>query len=123
MPQHVIPEGLLVLGSGKGGKQSSLVTVLSLWNTMMGTSILTMPWALGQAGFVAGILIIVAMMGATCWTCQIVVRYGEGGTMKGQPVEFADVVREYLGVRAYYLAVVVSIFTLVGALIVYVSPV
>ena len=37
----------------------------------------------------------------------------------GQPVEFADVVRFYLGERAYILAVIVSMLTLVGALIVY----
>ncbi len=47
MPSHVIPASMFVLASGNG-KQSSLVTVLSLWNTMMGTSILTMPWALAQ---------------------------------------------------------------------------
>ena len=39
--------------------------------------------------------------------------------MNGRPVEFADVVRHYLGEKAYYLAVVVSMLTLVGALIVY----
>ncbi len=39
--------------------------------------------------------------------------------MRGQPVEFADVVREYLGEKAYYIAVVVSMVTLIGALIVY----
>ena len=31
------------------GTQSSLITIMSLWNTMMGTSILSMPWALEQA--------------------------------------------------------------------------
>jgi sodium-coupled neutral amino acid transporter 9 len=39
--------------------------------------------------------------------------------MAGRPVEFADVVRFYLGERMFYLSVVFSVLTLVGALIVY----
>ncbi|RCN27348.1 hypothetical protein ANCCAN_26918, partial [Ancylostoma caninum] len=53
MPDHVIPSeyfSILPFDDMKdsSGKQSSLVTIFSLWNTMMGTSLLAMPWALQQ---------------------------------------------------------------------------
>ena len=44
MPAHTVPFDIFTVGK-QGGKQSSLITIMSLWNTMMGTSILTMPWA------------------------------------------------------------------------------
>ena len=34
---------------------------IAIWNTMMGTSLLTMPWAFGQAGFAGGIIMMVIM--------------------------------------------------------------
>ena len=34
--------------------QSSLSTVFSLWNTMIGSTVVTMPWAVEQAGLVLG---------------------------------------------------------------------
>ncbi|MPC88658.1 Sodium-coupled neutral amino acid transporter 9 [Portunus trituberculatus] len=35
---------------------------------MMGTSLMTMPWAFGQAGFVGGIVIMLAMAGLALYT-------------------------------------------------------
>lgn len=35
---------------------------------MMGTSLMTMPWAFGQAGFVGGIVIMLAMAGIALYT-------------------------------------------------------
>ena len=41
---------IVLLGLTKAeGKQSSIITIFSLWNTMLGTSLLSMPWALQQA--------------------------------------------------------------------------
>lgn len=41
---------------------------IAIWNTMMGTSLMTMPWAFGQAGFVGGIIIMLAMAGIALYT-------------------------------------------------------
>lgn len=35
---------------------------------MMGTSLMTMPWAFGQAGFVGGIVIMLLMAGIALYT-------------------------------------------------------
>ena len=41
---------------------------------MMGTSLLSMPWAIQQAGFVMGIVLLVVMAGLTLYTCYRVVQ-------------------------------------------------
>jgi len=51
-PRHLLGPDLFVVGGSKG--QSSLVTVFSLWNTMIGSTIVAMPWAVQQAGLVMG---------------------------------------------------------------------
>eukprot|EP00047_Mylnosiga_fluctuans_P024926 m.176149 g.176149 ORF g.176149 m.176149 type:complete len:529 (+) comp9957_c1_seq2:2131-3717(+) len=121
LPSHFHALDMLVVGgpTETPGTQSSLITILSLWNTMMGTSVLAMPWALNQAGFSLGICLMLGMATLACFTCVIVIRSGEGGRLNGEDVEFADVCRYYLGQRAYYIAIVFAIATFVGASIVY----
>uniref|UniRef100_A0A673TUE3 Neutral amino acid transporter 9 n=1 Tax=Suricata suricatta TaxID=37032 RepID=A0A673TUE3_SURSU len=43
------------------GKNTSLVTIFMIWNTMMGTSILSIPWGIKQAGFTTGLCVIMLM--------------------------------------------------------------
>lgn len=86
---------------------------------MMGTSVLAMPWAIQQAGFALGIIIIITMMAITLYTCQLVLKHGEGGFINGQPVEFGDVIKIYLGPRSYVVSQCFSILTLGGACMVY----
>eukprot|EP01137_Pigoraptor_chileana_P004653 Opistho-2@46592 len=98
--------------------QSSIVTIFSIWNTMIGTSLLTMPWAIQQAGFALG-LICVLLMGLLClYTCTLVVKHGSKLATK-RDVEFPDICRHHLGDRVYYVAVGFSMLTLIGAMIVY----
>eukprot|EP00045_Choanoeca_perplexa_P009838 m.96323 g.96323 ORF g.96323 m.96323 type:complete len:589 (-) comp15046_c0_seq2:85-1851(-) len=117
MPHHVLPTDFFVLG--RGGQQSSIVTILSMWNTMMGSSVLAMPWAIDQAGFELGLAAMVVMASLAFYTCSIVLDSGKGGRLNGQDVEFADVCLHYLGKRAYVVAVIFSVMTLVGASMAY----
>ena len=58
VPPHVAAQYLVLPQSQKlkeGGRQSSLVTIFAIWNTMMGTSMLSMAWGLQQSGFILGI--------------------------------------------------------------------
>eukprot|EP00043_Microstomoeca_roanoka_P000918 m.29949 g.29949 ORF g.29949 m.29949 type:complete len:526 (+) comp10564_c0_seq1:138-1715(+) len=119
MPAHLVPEPIFVIGAKKGGEQSSYVTILSLWNTMMGTSVLTMPWAISQAGFLTGIICIVIMCGLALYTCQIVLSAGQGGRMNGMDVEFIDVCQHYLGKKGFVVGMIFSVLTLIGACMVY----
>jgi len=94
IPGHAIPASFFqiqFLGvSPAAGKQSSIVTIFAIWNTMMGTSLLSMPWALEQAGLVMGLLMMVLISGMCLYTAYRIIQVytihrldpkgGEGGS-------------------------------------------
>ncbi|CAN7938510.1 unnamed protein product, partial [Ixodes hexagonus] len=122
IPDHVVPAYFLVpfFHTERGGEQSSLVTIFAIWNTMMGTSLLSMPWAISQAGFATGTLLILAIGGLCLYTAYRVldstrVAAPEGGG----PVEFSDVCRHLLGPWGERLAMAFSLLPLLGACVVF----
>ena len=57
MPQHMISADEMVIMHVPGdvdetGKHGSLTVVFSVWNAMVGTGLLTLPWAFGQGGLI-----------------------------------------------------------------------
>ncbi|XP_066298612.1 neutral amino acid transporter 9-like isoform X2 [Branchiostoma lanceolatum] len=121
IPDHIVPATLFYppMFVDQSGKQGSLITIFSIWNTMMGTSLLSMPWALGQAGFVLGLVIMVVMAGLTLYTCYRVIKSVEGVDQEGEVLEFSDVCRHYLGRWGEGCSVFFSLSALLGAMIVY----
>ncbi|XP_038068594.1 sodium-coupled neutral amino acid transporter 9-like isoform X1 [Patiria miniata] len=122
IPDHVLPPFLLSVElpfKDKEGKQGSIVTIFSIWNTMMGTSLLSMPWAIQQAGFLMGLFLLVAMAGLTLYTCYRVVKSVQRLESGGKMLEFSDVCREYLGRPGEYAAIFFSLAALLGAMVVY----
>ncbi|XP_063067378.1 neutral amino acid transporter 9 [Engraulis encrasicolus] len=131
-PDHVIPppEDIYVyspLGTAfkvqsKDGshKNPSIVTIFAIWNTMMGTSILSIPWGIKQAGFTLGIIIIIAMGFLTLYCCLRVLK-----STKAIPYvdtsdwEFPDVCRYYFGAFGKWSSLIFSLVSLVGAMVVY----
>ncbi|GFO21045.1 sodium-coupled neutral amino acid transporter 9 homolog [Plakobranchus ocellatus] len=98
--------------------QSSIVTIFSMWNTMMGTSLLSMPWAIKQAGYVNGIVLLIVMAGIMAYTSYRVLTAGKSLAIS-VVAEFSDVVRIYLGRIFEVIAVLCSLLTLLGGCIVY----
>jgi sodium-coupled neutral amino acid transporter 9 len=47
---------------------------LSIWNTMMGTSLLSVPWALSQSGLGTGLAIAFAMAMLAAYTSGIILK-------------------------------------------------
>ena len=45
---------------------------------MMGTSLLSMPWAINKAGFVTGIALLIAMCGLMLYTSYRILKSVEG---------------------------------------------
>nr|CDJ84910.1 Amino acid transporter domain containing protein [Haemonchus contortus] len=126
MPDHVIPsEYFSILPfedmKDRSGKQSSLVTIFSLWNTMMGTSLLAMPWALQQAGLFFGLFLMLSLAMLCFYTAFRVVDSPQGITGGMDPImmEFSDVCRHFLGKFGEYLAVIFSVIVLLGGIMVY----
>uniref|UniRef100_F7FUD0 Neutral amino acid transporter 9 n=1 Tax=Ornithorhynchus anatinus TaxID=9258 RepID=F7FUD0_ORNAN len=132
-PDHVLPApGDLYFYSPLGsafkletcsdghGKNSSLVTIFMIWNTMMGTSILSIPWGIKQAGFTAGIGLIVLMGLLTLYCCYRVVKSRTTITSVDTSVwEFPDVCKYYFGSFGHWSSLAFSLVSLVGAMIVY----
>lgn len=99
-------------------KQGSLVTVFSVWNTILGSSLLTMPWGITMAGFFPGVFLILAMSGLCLYTahCLLTV-YKYHGVHRG--IEVVELSRIFLNKWADYIARIFSITVLLGAIITY----
>ncbi|XP_042145149.1 sodium-coupled neutral amino acid transporter 9 [Ixodes scapularis] len=122
IPDHVVPAYFLVpfFNTEVGGEQSSLVTIFAIWNTMMGTSLLSMPWAISQAGFATGTLLILAIGGLCLYTAfRVLDSTRLAGPPGGGPVEFSDVCRHLLGPWGERLAMAFSLLPLLGACVVF----
>ncbi|KAG9353598.1 hypothetical protein JZ751_011718 [Albula glossodonta] len=131
-PDHVIPapEEIYIyspLGTAfkvQGGdgtvKNPSIVTIFAIWNTMMGTAILSMPWSIKQAGFTLGIIILISMGLLTLYCCYRVLK-----SPKSIPYtdtsdwEFPDVCKYYFGSFGQWSSLVFSMVSLIGAMVVY----
>lgn len=96
---------------------------MSIWNTMMGTSLLTMPWAFGKAGFIGGILIMICE-GLICLitACKLLNLQKKMG-LEGELYELNYLFRKLwpgsLGKIIEGIALAFSVVTLSGALVVY----
>ncbi|XP_072920542.1 neutral amino acid transporter 9 [Hemitrygon akajei] len=131
-PHHVIPaEGEIYVYSPLGsalqfessvdgfGKNPSIVTIFSIWNTMMGTSILSLPWALKEAGFTFGIILIIAMNILMLYSCYRVVKSRQTVPIDTSSWEFPDVCKYYFGSFGQWSSLLFSLISLFGAMIVY----
>ncbi|XP_063537409.1 sodium-coupled neutral amino acid transporter 9 homolog isoform X1 [Cydia strobilella] len=98
-------------------KQSSLVTIFSVWNTVMGSSLLTMAWGVERAGLPAA-LVLVALMAALClYTAYVLLRVNKHhGTVT---CEVPALCLSLLGPWAARVAHGFSLLVLLGANVVY----
>ncbi|KAF8373924.1 hypothetical protein PRIPAC_80353 [Pristionchus pacificus] len=126
MPDHVIPSQYFSIlpfddFMDSSGKQGSFVTIFSLWNTMMGTSLLAMPWAMQQAGLVLGIGLMLSIAALCLFTAYLVVQSPKGLAMEvdGAQAEFSDVCRYLFGPWGERISVWFSVVVLLGGVMVY----
>ena len=62
MPQYIIDDDLVITKvpgdiDKDTGKQGSLTTIFSVWNAMVGTGLLTIPWAFSESGVMLGLFL------------------------------------------------------------------
>ena len=76
-------------------KQSSLMSILTCWNTMMGAGIVTLPWAFSHSGFLLGIIICFVGFLVSLRTCILILR------LTGPGDDFFDTCRKYWGMPGY----------------------
>ena len=56
-----------------------LATIFALWNTMVGSAVLAVPWAFTESGLALGAASAVVMTCAMAYTATLVLRYGARG--------------------------------------------
>ncbi|XP_013858236.1 neutral amino acid transporter 9 [Austrofundulus limnaeus] len=131
-PDHVIPApediyfysplgtAFKVSDSSQVSKNPSIITIFAIWNTMMGTSILSIPWGIKQAGFTLGILILIIIGLLMLYCCYIVIKSPKYITMEDTSNwEFPDVCRFYFGKFGQWSSLIFSMVSLIGAMVVY----
>ncbi|XP_071546894.1 neutral amino acid transporter 9-like isoform X2 [Panulirus ornatus] len=128
IPDHIVPPALFlpyIPGHvpDADGKQASHITIIAIWNTMMGTSLMTMPWAFGQAGFAGGLIIMLIMAALSLYTATRLLTLQKTMGLEGPSLEFSQVCMQLLGGTLGKLTegitVTFSALTLVGAQVVY----
>nr|AKN21665.1 slc38a-6 [Schmidtea mediterranea] len=101
-------------------KRGSLVTIFSIYNTMMGATIISMPWAIQQAGLGLGILLLLFIGALTLYTAILVLKSTNYIIRTRHCIlEFSDACGFYLGRIGEISAIISSIFVLMSSLIVY----
>ncbi|KAJ0056920.1 hypothetical protein NL108_000723, partial [Boleophthalmus pectinirostris] len=131
-PNHVIPRpeeiyiysplgtAFKVTSSDQSSKNPSIITIFAIWNTMMGTSILSIPWGIKQAGFTMGILILIFTGLLLLYCCYIVLKSPKFiPYMDTSDWEFPDVCRYYFGKFGQWSSLLFSMVSLIGAMVVY----
>lgn len=127
LPAHVVPsslffpsmKSLLFLGGGDDDepeeeqKQGDIKLIFSIWNTMMGSSLLALPWGFGQSGLAAG-LFLVFFVGALCaYTATLIVKHGKDSA------DFFYLCNDYLGKWGKNFCWLSSVSVLLGGVIAY----
>ena len=54
-------------------KVSSIVIIFSCWNTMVGSAIVSLPWAFQTAGLIMGVLISFVSFIISFYTCNLII--------------------------------------------------
>ncbi|RZF40857.1 hypothetical protein LSTR_LSTR003367 [Laodelphax striatellus] len=98
---------------------SSLVTIFTVWNTMVGTSLLAMPWGLGESGLFLGLLLCFAMSFLCFYTAHLnVTTYAKNGK-PGDGAELFVLTKDLIGPWAEIIAKSFSVLVLAGAAFIY----
>ncbi|CAK4086878.1 unnamed protein product [Aphanomyces euteiches] len=120
-PPHVLPPAAFVRGMDEEESvmsplktyQSTWATVFSIWNTMIGSTLVTLPYGFSCSGILLGIGIVILVGVICCYTCNLIVWYGKDFA------DFGDLTQYHFGRRAQTATLSVSIFVLLGACIAY----
>ncbi|XP_050540770.1 sodium-coupled neutral amino acid transporter 9-like [Daktulosphaira vitifoliae] len=97
--------------------QSSLVTIFAIWNTIMGTSLLAMPWGVERSGLIMGLVLMFFIAGLCLYSANCILNVQVlHGNENG---EVAQLSKKLLGPWAAVIAKLFSFVILLGANICY----
>ena len=99
--------------SEHGTTQSRTSTVLSLVNTMMGSTIMALPWGFFESGLIGGICIVMIACAFSFVTAAMVLRRGN------RDLDFQHLVGRSLGSGCRRIAGIVNVLVMLGAAVAY----
>ena len=115
-PIAVVEAGLqraLLLGSARPGAAGSLSIIFTVWNTMMGSTLLVMPYGFATSGWLLGAGLCAFCAVVSKYTCSLVLSYGFA--MPDGSAEFADLARTHFGRGGWAVAIAASLLVVLGA--------
>lgn len=68
-----------------------MVIIFSVWKTMIGSAVVSLPWAFQQAGLMIGLIVTFTSFIVSYYTCYLIVR------SSSRDSDFSDTVRRYYG--------------------------
>lgn len=95
------------------GNQTSIQTIFSVWNTMVGSSLLALPWAFSSSGLILGTIICLITFLIGYHTCALIVKCGK------YDKDFSDTVYKYFGVWGWRISMLFSILLMFAAIVIY----
>lgn len=107
---------LLDESSGRSG-QRSLPFICTVCSTMMGSTLMSLPWAFQNAGLVASLIMISLVAVVSYYTCFLILRWG--AYPLGNFSDFSDLCCHYLGTWSRHVANGTSVGVCVGVCTIY----
>lgn len=120
VPEHLVPAELYHVHTDDGdaeapgdGKQSSLMTIFSVWNTMIGSSLMAMPWGFYHAGLIGGITMCLVVGFISWYTCWLILK------LSSTHRDLFELCQEYLGSPGRWISWIFALLFAVGILVSY----
>ena len=95
------------------GSNSSIYTIFSIWNTMVGSSLVALPWAFANSGIILGILISLTICLISLYTTYLYI------ILAGKELDFSMVVYRYFGNFGWFTTVFFLNFLMISVIIIY----
>jgi len=113
VPTHVTQDNAFVIfqtGIEESGdkKHSSISTIFSVWNTMVGSSLLTIPWAYSNSGILLGVFISFVTFIISVYTFTLYIRMARNDS------DFADTMYKYFGQKGWIITMAFSHFLMLA---------
>jgi len=109
VPYHLFEQPNLFLLMGTSGKHSSLVTAFSTCNAMLGSTLVTLPWAFQKAGWMFSLFLSLSAVIISSYTCTIIVRFTR------EDDDFFDCLFKYYGKKGWLLGIASATCVIAGA--------
>jgi sodium-coupled neutral amino acid transporter 9 len=114
VPDHLIDPSLLTV-FGRVGSQPAVMTIFSIWNTMLGSTILSLPWGMSQSGLILGLFSIAFIGALAFYTCKIMLNF----SLRLKQDDPADIMEMIWGRKGKILTLSMSALVMIGAGIAY----